>query len=138
MKFERINTLRNDSSNDYSEHELCRILQVSRSAYRAFAKAPEKRPSLRENQILATMKAINSNKDTKCYGSPRMAKELRAQGYQISENTTAKLMRKHEIRARRKWAYTPPKTTTPDPKAKSMKVVCFRNIFLNFWVVSLV
>ena len=67
------------------------------------------------------MKTINKDSEMKCYGSPRMAKELQAQGVSISENTTAKLMNKHQIRARRKWGYKPPKTTTPDPTAKYNK-----------------
>ena len=57
----------------------------------------------------------------KSYGSPRMVEELQAQGFEISENTTAKLMRKHGIRARRKWGYKPPQTTNPDPTAKYNK-----------------
>ena len=64
------------------------------------------------------MKRINNDPDLKCYGSPRMTMELNALGYAISENTTARLMRKHGIKAKRKWGYKPPKTTTADPKAR--------------------
>ena len=35
----------------------------------------------------------------KNYGSPRMQQELAARGYEVSENTVAKLMRDHGLRA---------------------------------------
>ena len=113
MKYEQIYSLRNNSSNDYSEQELARLFEVSRSGYRAYAQPPETRPSLRELKLVAEMKRINHDPDLKCYGSPRMTEELNALGYKISKNTTARLMRKHGIRAKRKWGYKPPKTTSP-------------------------
>jgi len=121
VKYEQILSMRNDKTNDYSEHELTRLFQVSRAGYRSYAKSPEKQPKAQEIEIVAAMKSINKDHEMKCYGSPRMAVELKAQGFKISENTTAKIMRKYEIRARRKWGYKPPKTTYPDPEAKYNK-----------------
>ena len=94
---------------------------MSRTGYRSYAQAPEKKPEVLEIKIVAAMKEINNDSDMKSYGSPRMVEELQAQGFEISENTTAKLMRKHGIRARRKWGYKPPQTTNPDPTAKYNK-----------------
>lgn len=73
---------------------------------------------MRELKIIAEIKKMNNDPDLKNYGSPRITTELNALGYQISENTVAKLMQKHGIRARRKWGYKVPKTTTVDPQAK--------------------
>lgn len=118
MKYEQIYSLRNAPSNDYSEQELTRLFEVSRSGYRAYTQKPEERPPLRELKLVAEMKRINNDPDLKCYGSPRVTEELNALGYKVSKNTTARLMRKHGIRARRKWGYKPPKTTCPDPQAR--------------------
>ena len=83
-------------------HELTRLFQVSRSGYCAYARNPEKLPQATEIKIVAAMKAINNDPEMKSYGSPRMTRELKALGFKISENTTARLMRKYKIRARRK------------------------------------
>lgn len=118
MKYEQIHSLRNDNNNDYSEQELTSLFAVSRSGYRSYAQAPETRPALLELTLVTEMKRINNDPDLKSYGSPRMTGELNDLGYPISENTTARLMRKYDIRAKRKWGYKPPKTTTAAPKAR--------------------
>jgi putative transposase len=45
------------------------------------------------------MEQIHSDRDMKSYGSPRMQQELAARGHEVSENTVAKLMREHGLRA---------------------------------------
>lgn len=72
-------------------------------------------------KLLAEMKRINNDPDLKSYGSPRMTEELNDLGFNVSQNTVAGLMRKHGIRAKRKWGYKPPKTTSADPQAKYNK-----------------
>ena len=64
------------------------------------------------------MKHINHDPEMRVYGSPRMTNELRNRGYQISVNTTAKLMKNHGISSKRKWSFKPPKTTQVDKTAK--------------------
>ena len=45
------------------------------------------------------MEQIHGDRDMKSYGSPRMQRELAGRGHVVSENTVAKLMRQHGIRA---------------------------------------
>ena len=47
------------------------------------------------------MKSVHSDRDMKNYGSPRMHQELVSHGHDVCENTVAKLMRDHGIRAAR-------------------------------------
>ena len=101
---------------DYSLTELCDALDVSPSGYYA---ARRRTPSLRHqrNQVLLTaMHAIHQHRHTRAYGSPRMTRELRAQGLHASENRVARLMRCHDLRARPRKPFRP-KTTQPDHAA---------------------
>ena len=101
---------------DYSITELCDALDVSPSGYYA---ARRRTPSPRHqlNQVLLTaMHAIHQHRHTRAYGSPRMTRELRAQGLRASENRVARLMRDHHLRARPRRPFRP-KTTRPDHAA---------------------
>jgi transposase InsO family protein len=51
------------------------------------------------------MEQIHADRDMKCYGSPRMHRELVARGKACSENTVARLMREHGLAAKRKKKY---------------------------------
>src|SRR5205823_1175285 len=64
-------------------------------------------------QLLVQMKAIHAHRHTRCYGSPRMTRELRARGQACSKNRVARLMQSHGLRARPRRPFRP-KTTTPD------------------------
>ncbi len=100
----------------FSISELCEALSVSPSGYHA---AHTRSPSQRHNahqQLLEPMKAIHSHRHTRCYGSPRMTHELRAQGLCCSENTVARLMRANGLRARPRKPFRP-RTTRPDHAA---------------------
>ena len=60
------------------------------------------------------------------YGSPRMTAELHARGYECSENTVAKLMTAHGIRARTRRRFT--RTTNSDdgsPVPPNLLARCF-------------
>ena len=104
--------------NTYSERELTEVFEVSRSAYQKHLKAQEKAPALDFTLLFAEMKRINNDPKLKVYGSPRMTEELYKRGFNISENTVAKLMREHGISSKRKNAFKPPKTTVVDKKAR--------------------
>jgi transposase InsO family protein len=45
------------------------------------------------------MKVIHADRDMQSYGSPRVCEELVARGHDVSENTVARLMREHGLRA---------------------------------------
>lgn len=62
------------------------------------------------------MKTIHSHRHLRSYGSPRMTRQLKADGLLCSENRVAQLMRDNGIRARPKKPFRP-KTTQPDHAA---------------------
>jgi transposase InsO family protein len=62
------------------------------------------------------MQNIHFNRHTRCYGSPRMTRELRAAGRDCSENRVARMMRLNGLRARPRRPFRP-KTTQPDHAA---------------------
>jgi len=78
---------------------MCEVLQVSRSGFYAWRNRPESERSRRARQLVAAMADIHNDRDMKNYGSPRMRDELESRGHEVSENTVAKLMRDHGLRA---------------------------------------
>jgi len=98
---------------NYSLRELCAALDVSRSGWK---KRPLSARHLSNAQLLNEMKIIHAHRHTRCYGSPRMTWELRANGWSCSENRVARLMRKNGLRARPRRPFRP-KTTAPDHAA---------------------
>ena len=100
----------------YTLRELCAALDVSPSGYLVWK---DRRPSARHlanAQLLNQMKTIHAHRHTRCYGSPRMTLELRANGCSCSENRVARLMRKNGLRARPRRPFRP-KTTSQDHAA---------------------
>jgi len=92
---------------------MCRVLQVSKSGYYAWRK---REPSDRavENERLTT-KILEVHKESRqSYGSPRVHAELVAQGFEVSRNRVARLMREEGIVGRRKPRFR--KTTDSDHK----------------------
>jgi putative transposase len=78
---------------------MCQVLEVSRSGFYAWRKRPESVRSQRQQALVEEINTIHSDRDMKSYGSPRMQRELAARGHEVSENTVAKLMREHGLRA---------------------------------------
>ena len=78
---------------------MCKVLEASRSGFYAWRKRSESDRSKRHRELVSEMKTIHSDQDMRSYGSPRMSQELIARGHQVSENTVAKLMQDHEMRA---------------------------------------
>jgi putative transposase len=91
----------------YSITELCRTLGVSPSGYyRSIQEQKSKRHQ--ENQkLLHQMTLIHSHRHTRCYGSPRMTRELQARGFFCSENRVARIMHKNGLCARPKRPFRP-------------------------------
>jgi transposase InsO family protein len=95
VKYAHIESFRGE----YAIVKMCRWLQVSRSGY---YKWRARKPSAR---VLRTLEAerllINLfSKFKSRYGSPRLAVELNASGFSLSENTVAKLMANQQLKAR--------------------------------------
>jgi len=78
---------------------MCKVLEVSRSGFYAWRKRCESDRSKRHRELVSEMKVIHSDRDMRSYGSPRMHRELVARGKRCSENTVARLMRDHRMRA---------------------------------------
>lgn len=82
--------------------EMCRVLDVSESGYRAWKRGgkPE-RKRLTDSQMLTLIQSIHAELKG-AYGSPRMVKELRERGFPASKERVERLMRENGIRARHK------------------------------------
>lgn len=78
---------------------MCRVLGVSRSGFYAWRRRSESDRAKRHRELVSEMKTIHSDRDMRSYGSPRMQRELVARGHQVSQNTVARLMRDHRMRA---------------------------------------
>ena len=80
---------------------MCQVLGVSVSGYYAWR---TRLPSRREMANRALLKAIRVayQASRQTYGSPRIHAELVAKGFRCGENRVARLMRAHEIQAKRK------------------------------------
>jgi transposase InsO family protein len=78
---------------------MCGVLEVSESGYYAWLDRAPSRAEHRRGELVAAIEVIHAEVRGR-YGSPRMTAELNARGYACSENTVAKLMRDHGIRAK--------------------------------------
>ena len=89
----------------YTVDEMCRVLAVSESGYRAWKQGgtPDS-TRLTDAQMLTWIRAIHEELKG-AYGSPRMVRELRGRGFPVSKERVERLMREHGIRARHKRRY---------------------------------
>jgi putative transposase len=78
---------------------MCETLEVSPSGYYAWAARPDSPTELRRRELVGAIEEVHAEVRQR-YGSPRMTAELKARGHECSENTVAKLMRAHGIRAK--------------------------------------
>lgn len=100
----------------YTTSDLCQTLQVSKSGYYAHRRRTPGPRQRCDEQLLVAIQEIHGHRHTRCYGSPRMANELRQRGHTCSVNRVARLMRAEGLRARPRKPYRP-KTTRPDHAA---------------------
>jgi transposase InsO family protein len=92
----------------YPVRLLCRCLEVSRAGFYAWRqRAPSERA--REDARLAVEIAAAHAESRRTYGSPRVHRELRAQGRRVSRKRVARLMRERGLRVRRRRRF--PRTT---------------------------
>jgi transposase InsO family protein len=84
----------------FALNELCRVLAVSVSGYRAWTRGgtPDRR-GLTDAQLLALIQSIHAELKG-ADGSPRMVRERRARGFSVSQARVERLMREHGIRGR--------------------------------------
>lgn len=76
----------------YAVTEVCAVVEVARSGYYAWRRGE---PSLREQEEAALVQAIAQSfaASRQTYGSPRVYRDLRAEGWRVSRKRVARLMR---------------------------------------------
>ena len=87
---------------EYCVKKMCRVLEVSQSAFYDWVRRGPSARELTNARLLGEIRRINTNPKTKSYGSPRMAVELRSKGFTCSEANVARLMKDNGIQAKRK------------------------------------
>ena len=80
---------------------LCRLLEVSRSGFYAWAERPESQRERSDRALAVEVAAVHA-KSKRRYGSPRVHRDLKAQGHRVGEKRIARLMRQEGLAARRK------------------------------------
>jgi putative transposase len=78
---------------------LCEALDVAPAGYYAWRDRPASDRRQRHDALLVAIRAIHAEFQAR-YGSPRVHAELVARGHDCCENTVAKLMRDHGLRAK--------------------------------------
>jgi len=86
---------------------MCRHLGVSKSGYYAWCERPEC-ARVREDRRLSVLTREAHARSRETYGSPRVHRELLAQGEQVSRKRVMRLMQDQELRGktRRRWTKT--------------------------------
>jgi transposase InsO family protein len=78
---------------------MCAALEVSAAGYYAWASRPDSPTAAWRRELVGVIKEVHAAVKGR-YGSPRMTPELKARGHDCSENTVARLMREHGIKAK--------------------------------------
>lgn len=86
---------------NYPIRVLCRVLAVSRSGFYAQRRRAPSRRCGEDRQLIEVIRAAHqASRGT--YGSPRLQRELRAQGYRVGRHRVARLMREQGLRGCRR------------------------------------
>jgi putative transposase len=81
----------------YPVEVLCRVMAVARSGFYAWCQRPMNRRAQQNQHLLAQIQLCH-RESKGCYGSPRIHRDLCAQGLRISRHRVARLMRLHDMR----------------------------------------
>ena len=93
----------------YPLKDCCLALNVSRSGYYQWTEAQPSARALKERELSQELEKLFKDNRGR-YGSPRMTRALRQNGYGVGKNRVARLMRERKLAARKKRAFRP-KTT---------------------------
>lgn len=99
---------------NYPLAELAWALDVSRSGYYRWLKAPESKRAQAARQLTTHIRRIHLQ-SRKSYGSPRVFHKLRQEGVPTSENRVARLMQAAGIKACSKRTFRPRTTDSNHP-----------------------
>ncbi len=86
---------------EYPVALMCRQLDVSKSGFYAWRSRPESARSKENNVLVAEIERLHEA-SRKTYGSPRIHADLEEEGFEVSRNRVARLMRENGIRAKGK------------------------------------
>jgi len=119
----------------YPVRLLCRVLEVSRSGYYAARRRPQSARSRRDRQLGVALRAAHAA-SRRSYGSPRLHRELLAQGHAVGRHRVARLMREAGLRGRRRRRFRRTTKANPNhPVAANELDRCFRTTAPNqAWV----
>ena len=84
----------------------CRMLAVSRAGYYAWLARPPSERQRRQAALAEQIQAVQAQ-SRGVYGSPRVCRALQAAGQAVCENTVARIMRAHGLRAKSKRKFVP-------------------------------
>lgn len=105
----------------YSVKRACAVLQVSTSGYYKALHRSASVAARRRAELAQRIKILHAA-NRQLYGSPRIHRALLAQGQKVCENTVARVMREHCIRAKTRRRFVPRTTdsTHDQPLAKNL------------------
>jgi transposase InsO family protein len=113
-----------NDDNDWSVAELCRVLEVSRSGFYDWQNRPLSEHAVTDRQLAVEIELIWEC-SARTYGSPRVHRWLRRQGFRVSRKRVARIMRANgwegESGRRR------PKTTIVDRQATAAEDLVARD-----------
>lgn len=90
-----------DHADIFSVKKMCQVLEVSRSGYYAWLNRPTSQREQANEFLLENIRRVY-HKSRGLYGYPRVTAQLQEEAIQCSRNRVARLMRKHDIKARTK------------------------------------
>ena len=91
-----------DHRSEYCVERMCRVLEVSTSAFYNWRTRKPSQRALKSARLLEEIRRINKDPKTESYGSPRMTTELKSRGIHCNLSQVAKLMRESGIQSKRK------------------------------------
>lgn len=99
---------------------MCKALNVSSSGYYAWRKRPVSAREMANRELVKMIEAVY-NRNEGVYGSPRIYRDLDAEGVACSENRIARLMKLRNLRAKQVKRYkTTTKRNKKDPVAPNL------------------
>jgi transposase InsO family protein len=105
---------------------MCRILGVTRSGFYAWMKRPRPARERSDVQLAVTVAAVHQ-RSRRTYGSPRVHRELRAQGVRVGKKRIERIMRENGLKGRRKRRFKHTTDSNHDgPIARNVLARAFR------------
>lgn len=113
--------IRRHEGSAYAVALMCRVLEVSRSGYYGWRDRGTSKRAHADQDLTVRIRTVH-RKSRARYGSPRMHRELKAQGISVSEKRVARLMREAGIRAKqsRKFHVTTTDSSHAHPVAENV------------------